>query len=250
MLWGSQARRGLTGKYRPGVPCSAFPQPSSPNKEGSSCPYERMLPSAHSSRTCSLAPSETHRTRRPLSSICLVPCQHACRTPVVPLPPGRLAHHLEEVEGMSLRSVEYCVCDEADRLFEMGFMAQVGAAAWRGGSMLRCYGDAQLALGSWLWERLQYRYPSARHAGETLRASGRCPWRVRHCCCLLVLAHPTTCAQVHRPPAQLPSFGLVPPGVGPAQEDVPRPPDAAVLRHHARDPGGVRAGGPAGGVCW
>lgn len=29
---------------------------------------------------------------------------------------------------MSLRSVEYCVCDEADRLFEMGFMAQVGRA--------------------------------------------------------------------------------------------------------------------------
>lgn len=30
-----------------------------------------------------------------------------------------------QVEGMSLRSVEYCVLDEADRLFEMGFMEQV-----------------------------------------------------------------------------------------------------------------------------
>jgi ATP-dependent RNA helicase DDX54/DBP10 len=26
---------------------------------------------------------------------------------------------------MSLRTVEYCVLDEADRLFEMGFMEQV-----------------------------------------------------------------------------------------------------------------------------
>uniref|UniRef100_A0A7S3XG40 RNA helicase n=1 Tax=Picocystis salinarum TaxID=88271 RepID=A0A7S3XG40_9CHLO len=35
--------------------------------------------------------------------------------------PGRLLHHLEEVEGMSLRNVECVVFDEADRLFEMGF---------------------------------------------------------------------------------------------------------------------------------
>ena len=34
-------------------------------------------------------------------------------------------HHLKEVEGMSLRTVEYCVFDEADRLFEMGFAAQL-----------------------------------------------------------------------------------------------------------------------------
>ena len=38
---------------------------------------------------------------------------------------GRLMHHLKEVEGMSLRTVEYCVFDEADRLFEMGFAAQL-----------------------------------------------------------------------------------------------------------------------------
>lgn len=38
---------------------------------------------------------------------------------------GRLVHHLEEVEGMTLRTVEYCVFDEADRLFEMGFMEQL-----------------------------------------------------------------------------------------------------------------------------
>ena len=34
-------------------------------------------------------------------------------------------HHLKEVEGMSLRTVEYCVFDEADRLFEMGFASQL-----------------------------------------------------------------------------------------------------------------------------
>lgn len=39
--------------------------------------------------------------------------------------PGRLLHHLEEVTGLSLRAVEYAVLDEADRLFEMGFMEQV-----------------------------------------------------------------------------------------------------------------------------
>ena len=57
----------------------------------------------------------------------------ACITPVaLPHVPrsylcgaGRLMHHLKEVEGMSLRTVEFCVFDEADRLFEMGFAAQL-----------------------------------------------------------------------------------------------------------------------------
>ena len=39
--------------------------------------------------------------------------------------PGRLLHHLAEVEGMSLRTVEVAVLDEADRLFEMGFAEQI-----------------------------------------------------------------------------------------------------------------------------
>jgi len=39
--------------------------------------------------------------------------------------PGRLLHHLAEVEGMSLRNVEIAVLDEADRLFEMGFAEQI-----------------------------------------------------------------------------------------------------------------------------
>ncbi|PIN14127.1 ATP-dependent RNA helicase [Handroanthus impetiginosus] len=39
--------------------------------------------------------------------------------------PGRLMHHLEEVDDMSLRSVEYVVFDEADCLFSMGFAEQL-----------------------------------------------------------------------------------------------------------------------------
>ncbi|KAH7291109.1 hypothetical protein KP509_29G000900 [Ceratopteris richardii] len=44
---------------------------------------------------------------------------------VIVATPGRLMHHLSEVEGMSLRTVEYVVFDEADRLFEMGFATQL-----------------------------------------------------------------------------------------------------------------------------
>ena len=47
--------------------------------------------------------------------------------PPPPAAPGRLLHHLSEVEGMGLRTVEYVVFDEADRLFEMGFAEQVGS---------------------------------------------------------------------------------------------------------------------------
>ncbi|MQM01700.1 hypothetical protein Taro_034464, partial [Colocasia esculenta] len=39
--------------------------------------------------------------------------------------PGRLMHHLTEIEGMSLRTVEYVVFDEADSLFGMGFAEQL-----------------------------------------------------------------------------------------------------------------------------
>ncbi|KAL2503649.1 putative DEAD-box ATP-dependent RNA helicase 29 [Abeliophyllum distichum] len=39
--------------------------------------------------------------------------------------PGRLMHHLAEVDDMSLRSVEYVVFDEADCLFSMGFAEQL-----------------------------------------------------------------------------------------------------------------------------
>ncbi|KAI9186451.1 hypothetical protein LWI28_017363 [Acer negundo] len=35
--------------------------------------------------------------------------------------PGRLIHHLSEVDDMSLKTVEYVVFDEADCLFGMGF---------------------------------------------------------------------------------------------------------------------------------
>lgn len=39
--------------------------------------------------------------------------------------PGRLMHHLSEVDDMSLRTVEYVVFDEADCLFGMGFEEQL-----------------------------------------------------------------------------------------------------------------------------
>lgn len=39
--------------------------------------------------------------------------------------PGRLLHHLTEVPGFNLKSVNYIVLDEADRLFEMGLGSQV-----------------------------------------------------------------------------------------------------------------------------
>ncbi|XP_052192832.1 putative DEAD-box ATP-dependent RNA helicase 29 isoform X2 [Diospyros lotus] len=39
--------------------------------------------------------------------------------------PGRLMHHLSEIEDMSLRTVEYVVFDEADCLFSMGFAEQL-----------------------------------------------------------------------------------------------------------------------------
>ncbi|KAF5196803.1 Dead-box atp-dependent rna helicase [Thalictrum thalictroides] len=39
--------------------------------------------------------------------------------------PGRLMHHLSEIEDMSLRTVQYVVFDEADSLFGMGFAEQL-----------------------------------------------------------------------------------------------------------------------------
>ncbi|KAJ3677498.1 hypothetical protein LUZ60_003222 [Juncus effusus] len=41
--------------------------------------------------------------------------------------PGRLMHHLSEVDDMSLKTVEYVVFDEADMLFSMGFAEQLHA---------------------------------------------------------------------------------------------------------------------------
>lgn len=51
--------------------------------------------------------------------------QLASNPDIIVATPGRLMHHLSEVEGMSLRTVEYAVFDEADRLFEMGFAEQL-----------------------------------------------------------------------------------------------------------------------------
>ena len=41
--------------------------------------------------------------------------------------PGRLVHLLLEVREFSLKTVQYLVFDEADRLFEMGFGPQINA---------------------------------------------------------------------------------------------------------------------------
>eukprot|EP00242_Pyramimonas_sp_CCMP2087_P000732 CAMPEP_0198231346 /NCGR_PEP_ID=MMETSP1445-20131203/115152_1 /TAXON_ID=36898 /ORGANISM="Pyramimonas sp., Strain CCMP2087" /LENGTH=830 /DNA_ID=CAMNT_0043911955 /DNA_START=63 /DNA_END=2550 /DNA_ORIENTATION=- len=51
--------------------------------------------------------------------------QLASNPDVIIATPGRLMHHLQEVEGFSLRTVQMVVFDEADRLFEMGFAEQL-----------------------------------------------------------------------------------------------------------------------------
>lgn len=44
---------------------------------------------------------------------------------VIVASPGRLSHHLNEISTFKLKSVQYIVFDEADRLFEMGFAEQI-----------------------------------------------------------------------------------------------------------------------------
>lgn len=51
-------------------------------------------------------------------------------------------HHLQEVEGMSLKAVEYLVFDEADRLFEMGFSEQLKEARGHGRGRGLCVAQA------------------------------------------------------------------------------------------------------------
>ena len=41
--------------------------------------------------------------------------------------PGRLLHHMSEVESFTLALCEIVIFDEADRMFEMGFEEQASA---------------------------------------------------------------------------------------------------------------------------
>jgi hypothetical protein len=76
--------------------------------------------------------------------------------------PGRLLHHLSEIEGMGLGGVEYVVFDEADRLFEMGFAEQAGP--W-GGFKGRARGRGGRGAPGFGWARIG--------AAERREASGR-----------------------------------------------------------------------------
>jgi ATP-dependent RNA helicase DDX54/DBP10 len=49
----------------------------------------------------------------------------ASKPDVIIATPGRLAHHLSEIPDFDLTGCEMCVLDEADRLLEMGFAAQI-----------------------------------------------------------------------------------------------------------------------------
>lgn len=49
----------------------------------------------------------------------------ASRPDVIVATPGRLAHHLSEIPDFDLKGCHICVLDEADRLLEMGFAAQI-----------------------------------------------------------------------------------------------------------------------------
>jgi ATP-dependent RNA helicase DDX54/DBP10 len=49
----------------------------------------------------------------------------ASKPDVIVATPGRLAHHLSEIPDFDLKSCLMCVLDEADRLIEMGFAAQL-----------------------------------------------------------------------------------------------------------------------------
>lgn len=56
--------------------------------------------------------------------------------------PGRLMHHLHEIKTFHLKSIQYLVFDEADRLFEMGFQEQLNEI------IKKCNPDRQTLLFS------------------------------------------------------------------------------------------------------
>jgi len=93
-------------------------------------------------------------------------------------------HLLTEVEGLSLRTVQYCVFDEADRLFEMGFADQIravrrpapGQRAPPGRRALRRSGrsciNRPLCMRGWLeWRAVAELLRVALRIAETFRES-------------------------------------------------------------------------------
>lgn len=80
-------------------------------------------------------------------------------------------HHLQEVQGMSLRTAEYLVFDEADRLFEMGFADQLKQARWQGGVQWRRIGECT-ALHVLLFSHSKTPPPPLTH--KHLEATRRC----------------------------------------------------------------------------
>jgi ATP-dependent RNA helicase DDX54/DBP10 len=49
----------------------------------------------------------------------------ASRPDIIIATPGRLAHHLNEIPDFTIQECVMFICDEADRLFEMGFAEQL-----------------------------------------------------------------------------------------------------------------------------
>ena len=102
------------------------------------CRLPCELPASHAERALrdtqhAVLASDAHRARTPIKGyVCCgqdehTTSLHGAADRFVLLRPGRLVHLLTEVEGLSLRTVQYCVFDEADRLFEMGFADQIRA---------------------------------------------------------------------------------------------------------------------------
>lgn len=78
--------------------------------------FARQLGKHTNLRTCALVGGDALEAQFEALSYC---------PDLVVATPGRLLHHLEEVHGFNLRSLQLLVFDEADRLFELGLGEQI-----------------------------------------------------------------------------------------------------------------------------